>query len=285
MISLNYFFEKYVIFNSEISGAYKINRILNKTKNSEIPIFGSSRAQGNFVPSILGDNYFNYGIDGTQANIWLFFLEQELKKEKSTPIIINFDLEGLVYSDGDIGNYIPNWENTESILISEREFYYNVPLLKYFGKFELYTKYFLNDRMNLTNVTDNGGSFVKTHLTQDKFQEAVSERHKTETLFILDNVLLEKFNSLIASTSRQIILVTSPYHKAYFNKFNNIDDVNNYMSNLKLKKNILIIDLRNYIQTDSMFMNTTHLNYEGAVKFSNELNNRLTYYNIGDVKQ
>ena len=108
--------EKFVIFKSEISGAYKIERILHEKHGNEIPIFGSSRAEGNIIPSMLDDDCFNYGISGAQANIWLFLLEKELAKNKSTPIVINFDLRGLTYSDGDVANYIPNWNSTKSIL-------------------------------------------------------------------------------------------------------------------------------------------------------------------------
>jgi hypothetical protein len=274
-LCFNYIFEERVIFKSEISGAYKINRIIKETHPNEIPIFGSSRAQGNFVPSILGENYFNYGIDGAQANIWLFFLEQELNKEKSTPIIINYDLGGLVNSDGDIGNYIPNWKKTKSILKNQGKFYYNIPLIKYFGKFESYTKYFLNNKIQLTKVTDRGGSFEKNKLTQEKFQELVSDRVNSKASFSLDIELISKFNGLIESSTRNIVLVVSPYHKSYFNKFTNLDVVNNYLTDLDSKKNIKIIDLRDFITEDEMFMNTTHLNYDGAIVFSKKLSELL----------
>ena len=142
--AFNFAFEELIIFKSEINGAYKVNRILTKTEKDEIPIFGSSRAEGNFVPSIIdSNNCFNYGISATQANIWLFFLEQELKKEKTTPIIINFDLDGLVYSNGDMGNYIPNWNAIKNTLKMSGKFYYYIPFVKYLGQYERYLKYFL----------------------------------------------------------------------------------------------------------------------------------------------
>lgn len=270
-VSLNYIFEEQVIFKSEISGAYKVNRIIKETKINEIPIFGSSRAQGSFVPSILGENYFNYGIDGTQANIWLFFLDMELRKNKSTPIIINYDLHGLVNADGDIANYIPNWKNMKPILKNSGKIYYHIPFVKYFGKFELYSKHYLNNKMNLTKVTDNGGSFEKSRLTKNKFQELVHKRNNSEESFGLDKNLVKKFNQLIDSSTRKIILVVAPYHKSYFNKFNNLDMVNNYLNDLNSKNQIKVIDLRDYITKDEMYMNTTHLNYEGALMFSKKL--------------
>ena len=71
--TLSFAFEKLVIFRIHTNGASKVNKILSETLVSEIPIFGSSRAFRNFVPSELDKNYFNYGIDGAQANIGFFF--------------------------------------------------------------------------------------------------------------------------------------------------------------------------------------------------------------------
>ena len=63
---LGWVFEQYIIYGSKATGASKTNRILHETHLNEIPIFGSSRAEGSYVPSILGEDYFNYGIAGTQ---------------------------------------------------------------------------------------------------------------------------------------------------------------------------------------------------------------------------
>jgi|TARA_B110000467_G_scaffold163324_1_gene189010 hypothetical protein len=274
--AFNFAFEKLVIFESQINGASKVNRILSKTEKNEIPIFGSSRAEGNFVPSIIeGENCFNYGISGTQANIWLFFLEQELKKQKHTPIIINFDLGGLNYSDGNIGNYIPNWSSTKNILTNKGEFYYEIPFIKYYGQYERYFKFYMNEKINLTKVTDNGGSFEKNKLTTSKFNELVHKRENTKSSFKLNKQLSAKFNKLITSTSRSIVLVVSPYHVSYFNQFENIEMANKYLSSLSERENIRIIDLRNYIIDDNMFLDTSHLNYEGAIKFTRRMKEEL----------
>jgi len=280
--SFSLVFEQSIVFRSQINGASKVNKILSETVVDEIPIFGSSRAQGNFVPTVIADNCFNYGIDGAQANIWLFFLEQELKKKKSTPILINFDLYGLVYSDGDIGNYIPNWNATKNILFEKGEFYYNVPFIKYYGQYEKYLKYYLNERINLTKITDHGGSFEKNKLVESKFRELVKERQNFISLFRLNEQLLVKFNKLINSTSRSIVFVVAPYHTSYFNKFKNIEVADEYLSSLSKRKNVIIIDLRDYIVDDEMFANPTHLNYYGAVEFSRKLKELLAekYNNI-----
>ena len=124
---ISYAVEEFIIYKTQTNGAYKVNRILNENHQNEIPIFGSSRAGANIIPSELGENYFNYAISGGNANIWLFFLEQELKKNKTTPILINYDLGGLRYGGGDIGNYIPNWNATKDFITYDKRPYYNIP--------------------------------------------------------------------------------------------------------------------------------------------------------------
>jgi len=271
-IPINFIFEELIVFKSEINGAYKVNRILNMIEEDEIPIFGSSRAEVNFVPSIIDNrNCFNYGITGSQANIWLFFLEQELKKEKNTPIIINFDLDGLGYSNGDIANYIPNWHATKGMLELSGKFHYDYPFLKYFGQYEKHLNFFLNEKINPTKITDNGGSFLTNKWTLLRFQEIVNKRENSLSSFTVNDKLFEKFNALINSTDRTIVIVVAPYHKLYFNKFQNINNVDSFLKEIEIKENIKVIDLRHFIKKDNLFFDTTHLNYNGAKRFSKKL--------------
>ena len=65
---VNYFFQKKVVLGSEISGAYKVNRIINETNQNEIPFLGSSRAEGTFIPDSLVKLGFNYGMVGDAVN-------------------------------------------------------------------------------------------------------------------------------------------------------------------------------------------------------------------------
>ena len=86
--AFTFVFEKKIILANESCGAYKINRIITTENPDEIPILGSSRAEASFIPEFLGENYFNYGLEGTQENVMLFFIEEECKKKKNSPLII-----------------------------------------------------------------------------------------------------------------------------------------------------------------------------------------------------
>ena len=268
---LHVFFERAIIFSSEISGASKVNRILNESHSDEIPIFGSSRADGSYVPSILGEEFFNYGIDGTQAKIWLFFLEKELQKDKSSPVVINFDLEGFLYSKGDVGNYLPNYAETKHLLGEDKRDFFHIPFIKYFGHYESYLKDYLSERVSLTRVTDHGGSFDKISLTPAKFDELVQKRLKTKIGFSTHDDLMNKLDSLTTSTDRAIVFVVAPYHESYLTAFDGLESADHFLQGLNQQENLTVLDYRSLVQEDSLFLNTTHLNYSGARIFSQAL--------------
>ena len=279
-ITFSYLFEELIIYSLEVHGAAKINRIYSSAEPNEIPIFGSSRAEGNYVPSKIDGNCYNYGISGTQANIWFYLLGEELKKDRKTPIILNLDLNGFKFSDGDISNYLPTWSNSKHILQTPGKWNYSIPFIKYFGHYETYTQYYISELTNLTQLTEKGGTFKKNSLTKVKFDALVQKRLKAESSFSIEKVLLEECYHLIESTDRKIITVVSPYHKSYFNKFENIEVANDFLLKLGKRDNVEVIDLRHYIEDDELFTNTTHLNYKGAVSFSEELNRLLVELNI-----
>ena len=273
----NYIFEKYIIFDSTISGASKIHRIITETHAGEIPVFGSSRANSSYVPSILGEKFYNYGIDGTGDDVMLFFLSQELEKNKKTPILINFDLNGVNNSLGDVNNYIPNIYNEDVIKLlgDKNKAYFQLPFVKYFGVFEGYVKNYLNEKVNLTKKTDNGGSFELNELTEKAFNKLVGKRKNTITNFKNNTQLLGVCYNLINSTDREIYFIVAPYHKSYFEQYENIDDAISFLSELSKLKNVKIINGSKNKHLDEEFMNTTHLNYKGAIEFSTWLSKKI----------
>lgn len=274
----NYYFEKQIILGSQINGAYKINRIISNNSKIEIPIIGSSRAQGSIVPSLLGPNYFNYGIDGTGFNVHLYFIESELTKNKQTPLIINLDLEGLFNSIGDINNYLYNSENKKikTLLGSNFNSMYSIPFLKYYGNFQNYFKFYLNSKYSVTKYIDNGGSFELGELSEERFFALVQARSKTYTNCTIDSNYALRIDSLIRSNSnRYFVFIVAPYHKSFFERYNNGVMSRELFSLIEKHPNVAILDYSKLDIPDSLFFNTTHLNYNGAIRFTGVLKNNL----------
>jgi len=275
----NYFFEKEIILKSPICGAYKVNRIITETHPQEIPIFGSSRAGGGFIPDSLGSDLFNYGLSGTNYDVALFFLKQECRKIKTTPwIILNFDLDGMTYGRGDIGNYILNANNPEieALLGADYRGYFSVPFIKYYGRYENYFGLFLSDRIELTKITNKGASLEKNRLPQKEFNDLVSERKNTSHTFRNDPVLEQRLLHIMNTNSnRQFIFVIAPYHTSYFQGYTNQAPEQAFLDTLRSFKNAKVFDFSKLPLADSMFLNTTHINYKGAVIFNHLLRDSL----------
>lgn len=78
-------------------------------------------------------------------------------------------------------------------------------------------------------------------------------------------------------------MIISPYHNSCFNINANFDKSYNYLNELEKNRNITVLDLKDFIENDDLFMNTTHLNYEGAIIFSKKIKELLTTMNIGHL--
>jgi len=277
---INYSFEKFIIFESEISGAYKVNRILNYTFEKETIIVGSSRARGGIVPEIVGNNVFNYGIDGTGYNYINFVLHKELNKRKKTPIIIVLDYEWDKLGIGETQYYIPNSNNPfVSKLFKDRfSFYHYIPFFKYFGYYEENTKYFINNQINLSKYNNNGGSFELFKNPEHLFNMFVNDRQKSKLYFTGNNITV--FDSLVKSTKRDILIAILPYHKSYLESIVNENDIKNFKDSLLNYKNIKLFDYSKLELNDSLYFNTTHLNYDGAKHVSMKFRKDLDSLNI-----
>ncbi|WP_282039400.1 hypothetical protein [Saccharicrinis aurantiacus] len=271
-------FEKFLVLNSSISGAAKVNTILNKNKKHEIAIIGSSRANSSYIPSILGSQYHNYGIDGTSMNVHLKLLNAELHKDKTTPIIFNLDYNIWGNGTGDINNYIPcaTQAVVKELLGDKYKFYFSIPSIKYYGNYEHYIRYYLNERMQLTKIIDNGASLETNKLSKAEFAKLINKRLNSKTKY---NRNVYQFNTLNATIKdnphRHFIFVIAPYHISAIQSFENKKEFYNDVNELTKHANSTLLDYSNFELGDSKFLNTTHLNYDGAILFSEALKDTL----------
>lgn len=65
---------RWLISQSTGNPIYKMERLWQSDDKNEIAILGSSRAQSNYVPSLIATNCFNYGCDGQGYAETLFHL-------------------------------------------------------------------------------------------------------------------------------------------------------------------------------------------------------------------
>ena len=95
-VNLDVVFEKYIILGNEYAGFYKVNRIITYNDSTETPIFGNSHDFNGIIPDSLGNNFYNYSMQGIGEDMNNFFLSEECKKKRTSPLIISdINLEGF----------------------------------------------------------------------------------------------------------------------------------------------------------------------------------------------
>jgi hypothetical protein len=274
----NPLFERYVIMNTTVNGAYKVNRILNEEDPNEIPIFGNSRAEAHLVSSLIHPHCFNYGLSGTHDDVLLFFLRQEVKKKRRTPILINFDLEGLDYAIGNPFNYLLNADDPDvrALLGKNYHWTYSVPMIKYYSNFDLFLGLWLNSRTNFSGRNDRGAVLRYEYVDPVNLQRSFERRSKTINNFWNEPALESAFYSLVVShPERRFIVVVSPYHKGIFNKFPNVDESMAFLARAERLPNVDVMDFSHADYPDSIYNNSNHLSAEGAIRLSKELHDSL----------
>lgn len=278
-VLFDYIFDRKIILNTQSSGAYKIYRNINIESESEIPIFGSSRASGSYIPDVLDSNCFNYGIEKTQFDLLELFLKNELSKNKITPIIINFDYE--IWSDwiGDYANYIPNLNNKDIQKYFQKfdKCYYHIPGLRYYGFYQHYFKNYIGNSSK-KNYVNKGGFFLLEKTSAKDLSEEVELRKNDPFTYTVNIEKENRFINLLAMNKKcKIFIVIAPYHNSYMKILNGRNAANQFLMKIKKNPNVYVFDYSDVSYPDSMFKNTTHLNYLGAQKFSTELKAKFHY--------
>lgn len=285
----NYWFEKSIIMSPYIADAYKVNRIIHEENKDEIPLLGSSRMSQGLIPDSLGKNYFNYGMTGIQDDIVLFFLKEELKKNKKSPIIINYDLDGLNYFMGEYSKFLYNINEPEVIQVLDHynlnKFYYHIPFIKYFGSYQTFIddhvrRYLIDRKYSKQTYYKNKGYFgVKPQDAEQELKKDIPMRLNTHQRVFSDPVLLKKFDDLMKTYgNRKIILVVTPCHYSYIKSFTHLDSAYAFLNEFRKYKNVRVFDFSKSPYSDDYFKDTMHLNYKGAQRLSHELKDSLKKY-------
>lgn len=269
-------FEREIIFKDGVSGAYKTYRLTSDLSDNDIPIFGSSRAEGCFVPDIISENCFNYGMAGTGNYVWRTLLTIELEKNKDTPIIINIDYGSFSYIIGDISYYLTDINNIHirEMLRDEYNFIYCIPVIKYWGHFSTYLRYYLNSKASLTRQITKGGSFYLERLPEKYFyMEANGVKHEYD--FKIEERIQINLIKQLSNTKRKVFFVIAPYYIDARARTKNIEGWDTLISRLDALENVYVLDYTNIKLDEKDYYDIAHLTYDGAVKFSEIFKNDM----------
>lgn len=260
---------RYLIMPARSAGAYKVHRMFTEEDPQEVPILGSSRAAGSYVPELIDPNAFNYGIEKTEHELLEVMLARELRKSRSTPILINWDLEMYRHSIGNVAHFVPNLGHAEvrRYMQEELRWYHRFPGVRYFGLYDEYLRAALGER-STGNARSRGGVFDRTPYDARRFAKLVQRRLEANARWVdpagRDSTLLR----LLGGAERPIVIVVAPYHAACFTNYQGLAEAQRYLQRLDALPNVTVLDHGRDPLPDDHYLNTTHVNETGARVFS-----------------
>jgi hypothetical protein len=244
---------------------------------NEIPLFGTSR-----VHSLdLGTNAFNYAQDGASFPLTDVFLQIELAKQKSTPLVVE-----LQFSDtggiGDEAILIPfaGDPRIRSVLAQfhKMSWRYFVPGLRYFGYYDWMIQDFLSERRSFTRVIRGSVEYLRIPpFNQAQFDQVVRKRLVSKNGFLIDDSLTARLIGEIKThPQRLFILVVTPFHRSYFHNFENEDNLRSIEARLNAMPNVELIDWSHLPYPDSAFLDTVHLRRAETADLSQKLRLKIS---------
>lgn len=290
---LDIFISKNLLKSNTSPGNYKTwNDIYNGTVNSELLIYGSSRASMHIDPTILEDslNYkaYNFGILGHNFSTqYLRHLEYLKYNPPPKHIILCIDLFSLekrvdLYESNQFLPYMlwnHNMRNyTNSYKVFSLQDYY-VPLIRYLGKTSAIRK-----ALESVFTYKKNGAFkykgyrsTNSRWNNDMFKESV-KRGGTE--INIDSTSLSLFDKFLIECAEKNVQVTLVYTPEFIDgqKFVvNRKEIFSMYQNYAIKYNLTLLNYANdsICSKKKYFYNSLHLNKTGAEFFSKKLGHDL----------
>jgi hypothetical protein len=313
-LSLDQTFEHFVFpYRNTIDNSYKVERLLTKEAPDEIPIFGSSKGRSALIPDSLGKNVFNYSMEKCNFDVISFLLKTELAKDKTTPIIIEFNARSFVHKPShtiDLATFVPNGEHK-----SVRDYlkengrldkYQMIPGVRYFGSYLRYLRS-LSRKVTSKKIISRGGIFMDTYpgdellnrFTTSRY-EMIKRRNRLEekeasgvpltymenqTLEMLQISLdftfnkgkIEEFEALAKEhPNRDILIVYTPHHPSELKGIKNTEQLHALLNHWRKDiDNIHVFDYSAFPLENDCFKNSSHINLKGARLFCEVLNDEL----------
>ena len=276
--TLRYFYFK------ETSGLnYRTTYSMDSTK-AEVLIFGSSRANHDYVPEIFEDSlkqtFYNTGRDGNGI-----FYQQALVKtilKRYTPKIMVFEYAGT-FAKGceeyeQMASLLPYYRTHPEIrkIIELRSPYEKIKMLSGIYPFnsQLLTIAVGNLEMNKKREIDNKGYIALNKEWQYEL-DSVADKKYTQ----IDSNKIRAFRETITdpkNAGAQVFVVFSPV----FQKYSRNDDLV-LCEKLCAAENIPFFDFSkdsSFLANRAWFQDVLHLNHKGATEFSKLLVSKINQY-------
>lgn len=266
------------------------NDIYNSKVNSDVVIYGSSRAMVHLDPRLITDSLkvsaYNLGINGHNFRLQ-YFRHKELLKHNRKPgfIIHSVDMFTLVRRKDlfNMEQFLPYMLFNENMhqwvkpYLGFKKIDFYIPLIRYYGHFNAIAEAFntaFGRHFSGNSTTRHLGFSGQNHLWNDDLDKA--ERKFPDYRAIIDPESVRMFDKYLKEcldSGIPIILVYSPEYIEGQKFVKNRNEILNVFSMFSAKYNIPFLDYSNdpISYKRAYFYNASHLNNVGAEIFTNKL--------------
>ncbi|WP_200977162.1 hypothetical protein [Echinicola sp. 20G] len=277
---------KNILRNSPDGRFYKTKYSL-ESSDEQIVIYGSSRAEGNFVPKVfeeqLGLSCWNAGRGG-QSLPYMYAVNQGVVTRHAPKIaIINIESMFLEYEPGNpffdraAGLLRPFYQDHDEIhkvinQVSPAEKYLNYSNFYSFNSSYYYLLRPFAFKGIDGKVEDKGWKPKIGSIKPNAYKaNVVNETNQMDTTL---TKLFDEFVSSLVQKNTQVFVVISPDYNEKVISTSTL----NYVRKMK---NIILLDHSNdefFTKNNAFYKDQNHLNKEGAMEFSNEIAKEIEHH-------
>lgn len=259
----------WLICSSSGNSAYKMKRLYENPMSDEIAIVGSSRACGNFVPSLISSHCFNYGVNGMAMGETMSILEVLKTRKTNAPVIVNLDPWGN-FGSHTVADYRLAPQSGRLSWVER------VPGLRFFGALRKNVVAMIDARRSVTRVIDNGAELLKNSRTTSEW--AAINSKLVDMSFCCNSEDCQRLMSILKAFSpRKVYVVICPCSAGWMSHFSGQQLLAEFLAGIRDVENVTVLDyfgLKEFSDVD--FTDPTHFNLSGARKFSQMLKSQLT---------
>lgn len=271
----------WLMLRSPSNNAGKIYRLLVESPDGNIPLFGSSRACGNFAPSLIDDRVYNYGVNGMSIAESLFLINRYLEKHQEGTILINLDPWG--FTDENNVKFIGDYrlagikpEVRKSLPKGKLNWRDWMPLVRFQGSLRSSLTAYVNSLHPTTKRIDKGSELLLNSRTKEEW-EVINKGVHAQPFSKDENcrALLEEMYSKRGNVT--IVWIVSPISPYWYSLYKGNDDLQAFLEKEGMKENVYTLNYAGRIEDfpTELFVDPTHMNVHGAEKFSRMLRKDL----------
>lgn len=275
-----YIMDRVIFEKSETLPLQKIGKYYASRREFKMSILGSSRAQGNYIPSVLDSSGLaqNFGLAGTSNKIWYYMLLDELKNSSSTKTIVSIDLSKNPIEKGKDFDYhyylkLPRKTELYNALEPDTKQHLLPKPFFYLGVIKGFTAESLKDFVNLSSINDNGFKGKTNSISQEQFQTLLRTQDSIKVEFnpeVWKNTFEE-----IKTSQDTVYFVLPPSYPEIIKRIDYMEFKNGIEELAHNYQKVYFFDFSNAIDKKNLFYDPEHLNYQGAQEFSKMLKDSI----------